>query len=208
MSGIEAYNQHANAYDLWFEDNQAAYLSELNAVKSLLPAGKGVEIGAGGGRFAKPLGIVDGVEPSSAMREVAKQRGLNFIDGVAESLPLEDQSFDFALFVTAFCFVDDPEKSLQEVARILKPNGEVLIAFIDKASELGKQYEARKETSKYYKFARFFSCKELQDLLRKQGFEIKEIAQTLFENSDQIQPTRSGCGDGAFVVIKAGKKTG
>lgn len=59
MSGIEAYNQHANAYDLWFEDNQAAYLSELNAVKSLLPTGKGVEIGAGGGRFAKPLGIVE-----------------------------------------------------------------------------------------------------------------------------------------------------
>lgn len=28
MSGIEAYNQHADSYDLWFEDNQAAYLSE------------------------------------------------------------------------------------------------------------------------------------------------------------------------------------
>lgn len=203
MPGIEAYNQHANSYDLWFEDNQAAYLSELAAVKSLLPAGKGVEIGAGGGRFAKPLGIVDGVEPSFAMREVAKKRELNFLDGVAENLPLADQSFDFALFVTAFCFVDSPEKALQEVARILKPGGAVLIAFIDKSSELGKQYEARKETSKYYQFAKFFSCGELQDLLGKQGFEIKEIAQTLFENTEDIQPTRPGCGEGAFVVIKA-----
>jgi hypothetical protein len=46
-------------------------------VRSLLPAGGyGVEIGVGTGRFAVSLGIAVGVEPSPAMAELARRRGI------------------------------------------------------------------------------------------------------------------------------------
>jgi hypothetical protein len=74
-----------------FEKNVFAYKSELQAVRYLLPKrGTGVEIGVGTVRFAEPLGIRVGVEPSKAMREVAQKRGIEVIDGVAEALPFND----------------------------------------------------------------------------------------------------------------------
>jgi hypothetical protein len=53
-------------------------------------SGTGVEIGVGTGRFAEPLGIRVGVEPSKAMRQVAQKRGIEVIDGVAQVLPFDD----------------------------------------------------------------------------------------------------------------------
>ena len=54
-------------YEAWFTRNPAAYHSELLAVRALLPwQGLGLEIGAGTGRFAAPLGVTVGVDPSRA----------------------------------------------------------------------------------------------------------------------------------------------
>ena len=68
-----------------------------------------MEIGVGTGRFAEPLGFREGVEPSPAMAERARRRGLEVTDGVAENLPLPDATYDVALMVTTICFVDDLE---------------------------------------------------------------------------------------------------
>ena len=56
---------------------------------------KGIEIGAGSGRFAAPLGIEIGVDPSAKMREIAKSHGLEVYGIVAEVLPFSDASLDF-----------------------------------------------------------------------------------------------------------------
>jgi hypothetical protein len=72
MAKTEPFEKHKAKYEEWFEKNVFAYKSELQAVRYLLPKrGTGVEIGIGTGRFAAPLGIRVGVEPSKAMREVA-----------------------------------------------------------------------------------------------------------------------------------------
>ena len=77
MTKIESFEKFAEQYDGWSERNRFAYESELRAVKILLPEnGRGIEIGVGSGRFAGPLGIKLGVEPSEAMREIASQRGI------------------------------------------------------------------------------------------------------------------------------------
>jgi ubiquinone/menaquinone biosynthesis C-methylase UbiE len=44
----------------------------------------------------------------------------------AESLPLEDQSFDFAVSTLVLCTVVDPQAALTEVHRLLKPDGKLL----------------------------------------------------------------------------------
>jgi hypothetical protein len=104
----QAFEQHVDRYDEWFERNRAVYESELRAVASLLPRhGVGIEIGVGTGRFAARLGIAVGVEPSAAMGAVARRRGIEVIQAVAECLPLADATFDVALMVTTLCFLDD-----------------------------------------------------------------------------------------------------
>lgn len=204
---IEAYNANAQDYDLWFDKHPQAYEAELAAIKSLLPQGKGLEIGAGGGRFTKPLGITDGLEPSAEMRKVAAKRGLNFVEGYAENLPFADESYDFALFITSLCFVKDIKKSLSEATRVIKNDGKILIAFIEKTSQLGQEYEKHKEQSPYYKYATFYSAEELETLLKELGFTNFEYRQTLFADlpQDEIHPVKKGKDEGAFIVLEASR---
>ncbi|MCK4804128.1 MAG: SAM-dependent methyltransferase, partial [Spirochaetes bacterium] len=81
MVKIKPFEEHTAQYEEWFEVNNFAYESELLAVKRMLPEkGIGMEIGVGSGRFAGPLGIQFGIEPSAKMREIAKKRGIDVVD--------------------------------------------------------------------------------------------------------------------------------
>ncbi|HPU77474.1 MAG TPA: class I SAM-dependent methyltransferase, partial [Thermosynergistes sp.] len=88
MAKIAPFEAHRNRYEQWFEDNRFAYEAEIEAVRLLLPkGGKGLEVGVGTGRFAVPLGVFTGLEPSPAMAEIARAKGVNVVEGVAEALP-------------------------------------------------------------------------------------------------------------------------
>ena len=158
MVRIELFEKYSKEYDEWFIKNRDIYSAELNAIKSLIPYNKsGVEIGVGTGRFALPLGIKVGVEPSKRMTEISRKKGIKVYEGVAEQLPFNNETFDFVLFVTTICFVDDLTKSFEEAHRVLKTDGFILIGFVDKESELGKKYQLKREKSKFYKDATFYS---------------------------------------------------
>ena len=97
MAKVEPFEKYTRRYDEWFEKSRFAYESELQAVKSVWPEqGVGIEIGVGTGRFAAPLGIKFGVEPSISMGQVARRRGINVIRGVAEALPIKGENFEIA----------------------------------------------------------------------------------------------------------------
>jgi len=102
MAKVEPFERFTQRYEEWFEKHRLAYLSELRAVDMLLPENRErcVEIGVGTGRFAVPLGIKYGVEPSKKMAEIARKRGITVYEGVAENLPFEDESFDCVLLST------------------------------------------------------------------------------------------------------------
>ncbi len=208
MAKTKPFDNFTDKYDDWFSENEFVYESETEAVKSLLPNGKGIEIGIGTGRFALPLNIKDGLEPSDNMAKIAKKRGLNVIKGVAEDIPIENNKYDFALINTAICFFDNLEKALREIFRILKDDGYVVVGFIDKDSPIGKRYESSKNKSDFYKDADFVSTVEILNLLKQSGFYNFEIVQTIFSDFKKIkglEPIKSGYGDGSYVVIKAKK---
>lgn len=209
MPRTDPFDQHAVAYDQWFDRNHIAYESELQAVRALLPTyARGVEVGVGTGRFATRLGIELGTEPSSAMAQLARARGVRVLEGVAERLPLDDESFDLVLMVTTICFVDDVQRAFSEARRILADGGHILIGFLDRGTELGRIYTERKSGTLFYKAAEFRSLQELSAGLECAGFGDLRTVQTIFEHPDdmnELSPVEPGHGRGLFVVISAKK---
>lgn len=194
-------------YDAWFDKHSEIYKSELLAMSQAVPKqGTGIEIGVGSGRFAEPLNIKYGVEPSKSMADIAKKRGIKIIHAIAENLPIKDQSYDFATMVTTVCFLNDIPKAFSEVNRILKPEGEFVIGLIDRNSELGKKYEQQKDSNKFYRDAHFHSTAEITELLNKAGFDNFCYWQTIIHPAEnKIEQPQAGYGKGSFVVIKAKK---
>ena len=207
MARIESFEKYSKEYDEWFIKNQDIYLAELSAIKRLVPSGKfGVEIGVGSGRFALPLGIKVGVDPSKKMAEISRKREIQVYEAVAEKLPFNDKTFDFVLMITTICFVDDLVKSFKEANRVLKTDGFILVGFIDKDSKLGKSYQLKMEKSKFYKEATFYSVNEVINILRKMNFKVITTKQTVFLNKkSKLDSIKNGYGTGSFVIIQANK---
>ncbi|MCQ8127686.1 class I SAM-dependent methyltransferase [Methylomonas rivi] len=209
MPRVAPFEAHHQRYEAWFGKHEAAYISELLALRPFVPwKGKGLEIGVGSGRFAAPLGVQVGVDPSPAMLVHAAARGIAVVEGVAENLPFAAGSFDYALVVTTICFVDSAAKMLAEAHRVLKPGGRLVIGFIDRESDLGQDYLLHQAESVFYREATFFSADEVDRLLLKSGFSIDGWGQTLshpLAEIREIETLRAGHGRGAFVVMAASK---
>lgn len=209
MSKIAPFEAHAVRYDSWFDRHPCAYESELLAVQEQLKnCDMILEIGVGTGRFAAPLGIPLGVEPSREMGKLAKRRGLEIVGGLAEALPFRDAQFDCALMVTVVCFLEELDTALQEVYRVLKPGGRLVIGVIDRHSALGHQYQQKRRENPYYRLATFYSVDEVVVHLKAAGFTDFRFIQTIYHLLDEIherEPVRPGYGAGGFVVIRARK---
>ena len=210
LINMNVFEEEAVEYDEWFETHKCVYQSEVAAIRRFIPkTGEGVEIGIGTGRFSIPFGIKVGLESARAMAEIARKRGIHAFETKAETLPCKDNSFDFALMVTALCFLKNPLKALQEIRRILKPNGKVIIGMLDEDSPLGKFYEEKRNKSKFYRDARFYSVNHVLGWLKKLGFNNLQTIQTIFKNPGEIQglePIKGVSGKGLFVVPRKIKK--
>ena len=124
------------AADAQQEEMREAYLSDID-----FPSGaRVVEIGCGPGPVARALasrpgvGEVVGVDPSPIFlakgRELAEHLPtLSFVEGDARALPLDDGSFDVAVFHTTLCHIPGPELALAEARRVLRSGG--LLAVFD-----------------------------------------------------------------------------
>ena len=205
MGAIELFDRYHREYDEWFERNRDKYVLELRALRPFVPPGaEGLEVGVGTGRFAAPLGVGVGVEPSRAMAVRARRLGVRVVQAVAESLPFPDASFDVVLMVTTVCFVDDLARSLDEARRVVRAGGRLVVGFVDRESALGQAYLAKRARSRFYGAARFRSTAELLEALSRAGFRGFETLQTLLPGAAgaAVEP---GHGQGGFVVIKGVK---
>jgi ubiquinone/menaquinone biosynthesis C-methylase UbiE len=110
----------------------------ISAYAALLPERRplaGLDVGSGTGRFtpalARAFGPVTGVEPSVRMREIAQAQsrhpGVRYLAGSAEDLPVPSGSADYALMFLSWHHVQDKNRAVRELARVLRPAGRLLL---------------------------------------------------------------------------------
>jgi ubiquinone/menaquinone biosynthesis C-methylase UbiE len=128
----------ANRYDLARSLPIQTKTLWLDALKSSIPRQeirKILDLGCGTGRFTATLGEVFGcpvvgVEPSAAMLNVAMSQSESDVEwkrGQAENIPLESQAVDLVFMSQVFHHLVQPRQALQEINRVLTPNGYLAI---------------------------------------------------------------------------------
>jgi len=203
---VDHFEKTWKSYDEWFDGHQALYQSELAALKMAVPFGAGLEIGAGTGRFAAPLAVRFGLDPAIHMLQLAKKRGILVVQGLGESLPFRDESFDFVQIVFVIEFVDNFLLFLREAVRTIRRNGALILGFIDRDSPWGRYYARDPSHRQYFHPP---SPEEVLGIFNKIGLEFREACQTLFQPPPDIskkENPKPGFGRGGFVVLMATKR--
>src|SRR5215813_660382 len=80
------------------------------------------------------------VEPSPTMLARARERAaeigvrLTLVRGIAETLPFRDRTFDRVLCESAIDHLAEPAVGIREMARVLKPDGRLVIGVVNYGS--------------------------------------------------------------------------
>lgn len=222
----EYFDKIAHRYDEWYKTKVGGYVdrTEKKLVFSMIKTkhGDALDLGCGTGNYTLELykrGFqVVGVDISRRMLKIAQKKlpNVKFIKANAYSLPFEDNTFDLVLSVTMLEFIHEPEKVLSEVYRVLKPGGEAVIGTMNGKSMwfiFKRMKSLFVETA--YRYARFYTPKELENLMKNAGFKETEsrgiiylpsffpfvnISERLDEKfSDKLKNL------GAFIVVRGVK---
>src|SRR6516164_6204664 len=120
----------------------------LTAYRSrIIPAAEGrvIEIGIGSGLnllfYSRNVTHVIGLEPSPRLLAMARRasrsaaRSVEFIEGSAERIPLEDASADTVVTTWTLCSIPAVVDALHEMRRVLRPTGRLLFVEHGQASD-------------------------------------------------------------------------
>jgi phosphatidylethanolamine/phosphatidyl-N-methylethanolamine N-methyltransferase len=125
------YNHFSFLYpvvDVFLKSHKRLLFNELN----ILADGKVLEIGVGNGvhiQLYKKHEVI-GIDTSTAMLRIARKNlssNVKVLEMDGEALLFDDQTFDYIVLSHVIAVVDNTEQLLQEVHRVLKPQGKVFI---------------------------------------------------------------------------------
>jgi ubiquinone/menaquinone biosynthesis C-methylase UbiE len=126
----------AAAYDRGLKATEEAGLRQMRGDLLAGARGRVVEIGAGTGvnldLYPAAIEKLALVEPDPHMAKrlqtkvAASPREAEMVEAPAEWLPYGDDSFDTAIATLVFCTIPEPAAALDELARVLRPGGQLL----------------------------------------------------------------------------------
>lgn len=141
------YDDPSFSYPKYWGKRRYEHFSEIIALGKLIDEiplqkrGILIDVGAGFGRLAeayiKRVKTSVLLDPSKKMlnrakRNLKKRANLKFKLGTVEKIPFENRSFDLALMVRVSHHLEDFEKAIAEIARVLKPRGFLILEFANK----------------------------------------------------------------------------
>jgi ubiquinone/menaquinone biosynthesis C-methylase UbiE len=115
-----------------------------------LATGNVLEIGVGSGLNLplynkKKVTHLTAIEPSKEIwaKNVVDTKSLpfefDFVEAMAENIPEDDNSFDTIVITYTLCTIMDTNKALEEMRRVLKPNGKLIFCEHGKAPDKATQ---------------------------------------------------------------------
>lgn len=206
----------ADEYDRWYGTPRGAWIGqiEFRLLRDLLQPQRGaslLDVGCGTGyftrRFAAEAGLhVVGLDPDVAWLAFARAHaaaGERYCGGRAEALPFDDHSFDYAISVTALCFVDDIGCALAELVRITRRR--FAIGLLNRASLLHRD-KGRAGGTGAYRGARWHTVGEVRALFGGLPVAGLAVRSAVFQPSggvvaraiERVVPSRLPAG--AFLV--------
>lgn len=128
------YNRVSSIYDVMDKMIKSDWRNELISQVQ----GKVLEVGVGTGANLAyyPLEAeVIGIDFSSGMlkkaraklEELENRKTIELVEMDAQELEFPDDSFDFIISTCVYCSVPDPVKGFQEMRRVCKPEGKILM---------------------------------------------------------------------------------
>ena len=149
-----------------------------------------LEVGCGTGHFTRWMQSSlskesIGVDKSKPMLEEAKRLWPNgrLVRASSSCLPLKEKSVDVVAFVASLEFMEDVAGALQEAERIAKDG--MILGLLNKQSisAIGKEFAGATKKCSLYRWAKFYSLREIRKVLEdtlSNRYEISFWATTLF----------------------------
>ena len=184
------------AYESWRTTSIGAVTEALeqNLILELMGDFKGaqvLDVGCGDGVLACAAAsrgaVVIGIDPDPAMLDAARARAeragvkADFLDGRIERLPFADASFDVVAAITVLCFVADASAAVDEMARVVRPGGRLVIGELGRWSAWAGIRRLRGWLgAATWKAARFRTAGELRVLAERAGLRVTTIRGAVF----------------------------
>lgn len=205
----------ANEYDAYYQTEQGKEIDEIEKAAILkhlqnIPVNSNfLEVGCGTGHWTEAfanLGFsVTALDISDAMLDVARVKNIihaSFIKGDALNLSFPNDSFDVVVSVTMLEFTQNAKAAIDEMFRVLKKNGLLILGCLNNESVLGKT----KDNDPVFQHANFFSKEDLVKHLKEfRDLTLEEFV--MLTNSFELAPDTIVNKDihGVFIVVKATK---
>lgn len=215
----EIFDPWPEKYDQWFKTSLGKLVQgyEGELIVTMLKPGHGeliLDAGCGTGIFtAHPLerdARVVGLELSRPMlvRTMFKSEGRHSlpVQGDMRNLPFADGSFDKAVSVTAIEFIGNAKLAVEEIFRVTKPGGTIVVATLNSLSPWARRRkEAAKKGHPLFRHAVFRSPEEVAALSPVKGIVKTAIHFQKTDEPDLAQEIEregreKGLNTGAFVA--------
>jgi len=189
------FNLWADLYDYSFPIKPWLYYIQKNVIKHLQLNNKLkiLDVGCGTGDSLNYIAKLSksqlyGLDISEKMLKIARKKlGEKAILklGDVEKIPFKDKTFDYVLNTEAFHHFPNPNKTLKEINRVLKKNGEFMLADVNFYSNFIHWLFKKIEPG----HVNIYSKDEFKELFKSNGFKI-------------IRQKRLGI----FAILTIGKK--
>ena len=129
------WDRNAGRYDRFMRKDRAAYEKMYELIRPVVKAKTVLELATGTGMIAKNIvkaaAHIEATDASAEMILEAKRENrsakLHFSVQNMFCLPYADKSFDVVIVSNALHIVPQPEKALQEIKRVLKDDGVLIV---------------------------------------------------------------------------------
>ena len=221
MDPKNIFDEWPKKYDQWFETPIGKLVNkhENTLILEMLKPLEGEKIldaGCGTGIFTDDVletgAQVTGLELSMPMLLGAKKKRMDdsfyLIQGDMRALPFDENTFDKTFSVTAVEFIEDARGAINELFRVTRPGGCIVVATLNRLSPwASRRANAAKKGHPIFKHVFFRSPEDMLALVSSAGVFKTAVHFQKDDDPEEAEATECACQNkglltGAFLVVR------